>query len=169
METDINGKTEFKNKLIYFFNKNKMKIYISILFLIILSISLIFYKNYLEKKNIITADNYIKAGLYLASGNKEESLNILESIIKNGNKFYSILALSTILEKNLITDQKVILNYFLDVEKNIKSKDQKELIQLKKALFLLKNNNSLEAEKLYKKLKDNNSKFKFLADDVFLK
>ncbi len=169
METDINGKTEFKNKLIYFFNKNKMKIYISILFLIILSISLIFYKNYLEKKNITTADNYIKAGLYLASGNKEESLNILESIIKNGNKFYSILALSTILEKNLITDQKVILNYFLDVEKNIKSKDQKELIQLKKALFLLKNNNSLEAEKLYKKLKDNNSKFKFLADDVFLK
>ena len=73
------------------------------------------------------------------------------------------------MEKNLITDQKVILNYFLDVEKNIKSKDQKELIQLKKALFLLKNNNSLEAEKLYKKLKDNNSKFKFLADDVFLK
>ena len=62
METDINGKTEFKNKLIYFFNKNKMKIYISILFLIILSISLIFYKNYLEKKHN-TADNYIKAGL----------------------------------------------------------------------------------------------------------
>ena len=42
-----------------------MKIYISILFLIILSISLIFYKNCIEKKNIITADNYIKAGLYL--------------------------------------------------------------------------------------------------------
>lgn len=169
METNTNDKIEIKDKLIYLFNKNKMKFYILILFLIILSISSIFIKNYIEKKNQITADNYIKAGLYLASGKKEESLNIFDEIIKSGNKFYSILALSKILEKNLISDQKIILDYFLVIEKNIKSKDQKELILLKKALFFLKNNNSLEAKKLYQKLKDNNSKFKFLADEVFIK
>ena len=69
----------------------------------------------------------------------------------------------------MISDQKIILDYFLVIEKNIKSKDQKELILFKKALFFLKNNNSLEAKKLYQKLKDNNSKFKFLADEVFIK
>ena len=169
METNTNDKIEFKDKLIYFFNRNKVKFYILILFLILLSISSIFFQNNIEKKNQITADNYIKAGLYLASGKKEESLNIFDNIIKSGNKFYSILALSTILEKNLISDQKIILDYFLIVEKNIKSKDQKELILFKKALFLLKNNNTLEAEKLYQKLKDNNSKLKFLADEVFIK
>ncbi len=169
METNTNDKIEIKDKLIYFFNKNKKKFYILILFLIILSISSIFFQNYIEKKNQITADNYIKAGLYLASGKKEESLNIFDEIINSGNKFYSILALSKILEKNLISDQKIILDYFLVIEKNIKSKDQKELILFKKALFLLKNNNSLEAKKLYQKLKDNNSKFKFLADEVFIK
>ena len=118
METNTNDKIEIKDKLIYLFNKDKMKFYILILFLIILSISSIFIKNYIEKKNQITADNYIKAGLYLASGKKEESLNIFDEIIKSGNKFYSILALSKILEKNLISDQKIILDYFLVIEKN---------------------------------------------------
>ena len=61
-----------------------------------------------------------------------------------------MLALNIIIEKNLISDQNKILNYFNYIEKQIKSKEQLDLIAFKKALYLLKNNNPKEANKLLK-------------------
>ena len=71
----------------------------------------------------------------LASGNKTESVNIYEKIILSKNKFYSLLALNTILEKNLISDTDKILNYFFLVEEKLNLKSIKICYYLKKLYF----------------------------------
>ena len=169
MEQNINNKIEIKDKLKNFYNKNKFKIYTIVFVLISVFFVFIIYKVNLQKKNELISENYIKAGLYLNSGKKKESLDIYEKIILSGNKFYSILALSNVLEKNLITDQKIILDYFLIVKEKVKLNDQKDLLTFKKALYLIKNQNNNEAEKLLKNLINNNSKFKSLAEEIITK
>ena len=54
------------------------------------------------------------------------------------NKFYSILALNTILEKNLVEKEEKILGYFKTLESINFSEDTKDIINFKKALFLIK-------------------------------
>ena len=51
--------------------------------------------------------------------------------------FYSTLALNNIIEKNLRNNNAKILKYFEIIE-NLKKKDQKDLINFKKALYLIK-------------------------------
>ena len=84
----------------------------------------------------------------------------------SNNKFYSILAFSTLLEKNLIKDDKKILKYFEKLENLRLSKDQKDLLIFKKSLYLLKNSKEDEAKKLLKKIIESNSNFKTLAEEI---
>ena len=101
MEQNVDKKIEFKSKLISFYSSNKVFVYsfISIVFLtLIFSTILINNKN---KQNEKIAEKYIEAGMYLASDKKVQSTNIFEEIIFSNNKFYSVLALNNILEKNL--------------------------------------------------------------------
>ena len=49
------------------------------------------------------SEKYIQAGLYLASKDEKKSKDLYEEVILSNNKFYSILALNTILE-NLLED-----------------------------------------------------------------
>lgn len=169
MDTEIKDKIVLKDKLSDFYKNNKYKVYIIFLFITLAIVIAFFYKNNLEKKNKYIAENYITAGLFLESGNKEDSLKIYEKILDSGNNFYSLLALNIILEKNLISDQNKILNYFNYIEKQIKSKEQLDLIIFKKALYLLKNNNPKEANKLLKKLIHSKSKLSILAKEVMSK
>ena len=169
METDIQDKIEPKNKFLYFYNVNKFKIYILGIILIIISILGFFYKTNLEKNNSLIAENYVKAGLYLAAGKNNESLNIYKKIIYSKNEIYSILALNTILEKNLISEQEIILDYFLYIEKKIHSKELKDLLLFKRALYLMKNKKNNEAEKILSNLIDSKSKIKSLVKEVITK
>ena len=50
MEEKIEKKTEFKNRIINFYNTNKVKIYIFIFIIIIAIISVFFIKNNVQKK-----------------------------------------------------------------------------------------------------------------------
>ena len=121
------------------------------------------------KKNNINAENYIKAGLLLNAGKKEESLSYYEKIIESKNKFYSILALNIIVEKNLISDHDKIIEYFSIVNDRLKKEEQKDLLNFKKALYLLKNNKNLEGEKILNSLIDKKSKFTKLSEEVLKK
>ena len=68
-----------------------------------------FFKYRLIKKNEFISEQYIKAGIYLASKKKKmSSKKNLEEIINSKNKFYSPLALNMILEKKLETNSKKI-------------------------------------------------------------
>lgn len=166
MEQNIETKLDLKDKFINFYNSNKLKI---LIFSIILSIALImvmFLKYFNEKQNIIIADKYIKAGLYLSSNKKENAKEIYEEIILSKNKFYSILALNTILEKNLITNKEKILKYFNILEKSTSTKDQKDLIALKKAIYLIKELKIKEGNDLLNKLISDNSILKPIAEEL---
>ena len=88
--------------------------------------------------------------------------NSTEEIISK-NRFYSILALNKVIEKTLISDKNIILKYFNILENSISKEDQKDLIILKKALFLIKNSENQKGENLLKKLISKNSVLKTLS------
>ena len=166
MEQSIENKTELKTKLLNFYNSNKVKIYflIFIIILILISFTFIKYKN--EKNNIIVAEKYIEAGLSLTSNQKDKAKKIYEEIIYSKNNFYSILALNTILEKNLISDNDKILEYFEILEKSSSLKSQKDLITLKKALYLIKENDAQNGNNLLKELIENKSSLEPIAQEI---
>ena len=169
MELNVDKKIEFKDKLNSYYSKNKLKIYIVIIIAIFSIISVNLFNINKEKKNEFIAEKYIQAGLLLSSKNQEKSKKIYEEIILSENNFYSILSLNAILEENLITDKNKILEYFSIVEKLTKSNDQLDLIFFKKALFLIEKKEITEGKAILKKIISQESKYKFLAEEVLKK
>ena len=166
MEQNLNDKINLKDKLTNLYKENKFKVYSFISILIIIIFFIFIFNANIKKKNNLIAESYIQAGILLASGNKSKSIEVYEKVISSKNKFYSLLALNTILEKNLISDYNKILGYFALVEEKIKFKEQKDLLIFKKALFLIKSGNNQEGEKLLRKLIENKSQLKSLAEEI---
>ena len=169
MEIKVEKKLDLKEKIINIYNLNKKKINITILIFILITVSTIFVKFNKEKENNLIAEKYIKAGIYLSTDQKNNAKILLEEIILSKNKFYSILALNTIIEKNLILDHKKIIDYMVLAEDIIETNDQKELLLFKKGLYLIKNSKNLEGEKILKDLIKKNSQLKFLAEEIIVK
>ena len=169
MEQNTDKKTELKDKIIFFYNRKKKLINISIFIFILAIIIGIFYSENIKKKNNLIAEKYIEAGLYLTSDKKEMSIILYDEIILSKNKFYSILALNSLLENNLLSDENIILNYFKIVEENNNSKEYKDLIIFKKALYLIKIGNQQKANLLLKNLIASKSKLKTLAEEILIK
>ena len=166
MEQSLDKKIELKDRLLSFYKRNRYKIYFLITTLIIASISLIFIDGHRKKNNEMIAEKYIEAGIYLSAGKKEIAQKFYEEIILSENKFYSILSLNSIIEQNLTPDKKKILEYFEILENINFSEDQRDLIILKKALFLLKFSDAEKANNLLKKLKDKDSNLKLILDEI---
>ena len=166
MSQDIENKLEFKDKLFLFYRKNKFKIISLIILIFVVFLTLILINENQKKKNVLQAENYIKAGIYLSNGKEKQALEIFEEIIKSKNKFYSILALNSILEKNLVKEKEKILNYFETLETINFSEDTLDVINFKKALFYLKNSNLEQGNNLLQKLIDKNSNQKSLAQEI---
>ena len=171
MEQSIENKTkpELKNRLTNFYKSNKVKIYSTLTIIIITFISFTYLKYNNAKKNILDAEKFVEAGIFLASNKNDEAKDIYEKIILSKNKFYSILSLNAIIEKNLISDKNKILKYFDILENSIKLKDQEDLILLKKALYLLKENEIKAGNNLLKGLIDKNSNLKIIAEEILRK
>tara|TARA_Y200000002_G_C22431123_1_gene558055 strand:- start:203 stop:712 length:510 start_codon:yes stop_codon:yes gene_type:complete len=166
MEENQDNKLEFKRKLIDFYNLNKSKIFIFAIFLLIILISTIFFKYNNERKNIRIAEKYMKAGIFLSSNQKDNAKVLYEEIILSKNKFYSILALNTIIEKEIIENDEIVLNYFKILEDINYSEEKLDLIIFKKALYLLKSSKNQEGKKLLNNLIEKDSKLKFLAKEA---
>ena len=166
MDENINSEKDLKDKVIFYTKENKGKIIILFFFFFLSLLSYFFYKSYNEKKNNLVSEKYIQAGIYLSEEKKDLSKKILEEIVLSKNEFYSILALNTILDKNIVTEKKKILEYFNVVENLNISKDQKDLIFFKKALYLIDNSEIEKGKKILKKIIEKNSKYKVLASEV---
>ncbi len=166
MEQNFEGKLDIKNKLIDFLNENRLKIFtlIAIVILIFISITYVQYSN--GKKNELIAEKYIQAGLYLSSNKAEKAKKLYIDIILEKNDFYSVLALNTLIEKNLISDKVRILEFFRILEKLSLTKNRSDLLIFKKSLYLLKNSEKQAGIKLLKKLVDNNSSLKPIAEEL---
>ena len=169
MDQNLERKRELKNKIINFYNLNKVKVFFFILIFLIGVISTIFFKINSERKNILISDKYIQAGLYLSSNNDKKAKILFEEIIQSNNKFYSILAFNTVLEKNLISDKKQILKYFSVLEKSVNTLDNKDLIVFKKALYSKKFFDNKTGEDLFRDLINKDSILKPLAQEVLEK
>ena len=166
MEENSNKNIKFQDKVKLIISNNKLKFLTFILLIVGTIISLILLNLNNTKMNEIIAQKYIQAGLYLATNDINNSKNVYEEIIYSKNKFYSILALNTILEKNLEKNEKKILEYFEIIEKIKKTQEQKDLLLFKKALFLLKNSKIDEAKEILNRLIEDDSQLKFLAKEV---
>ena len=166
MDQNTEKKVEFKDKLKLFIIEQKFKIilFFSAFFLVLIIFSVM--KINQERQNIMISEKFIKANIYLSSENKEKSKKILEEIIKSKNKFYSILALNTILEKELENNEEKIINYFDTLQNVSIPPEQKDLLTLKKALYLLQISKTKEGKNLLKKLSNSDSYLKKISDQI---
>lgn len=166
MEEKTDNNKEFKNKILSFYQQNKKKIYFLIIILLLIFITISLVKISQKKNNILISEKYIQAGLYLSVNKNKESKALYEEIIFSKNKFYSILSLNTILEKDLVTEKSKILEYFTIVEKIKKTEEQNDVVSLKKALYLIKSQNIQAGNEILKNLIKKNSKLKLLAEEI---
>ena len=145
----------------------KKKLFISILSIIIIVLSAIIFLNYYQKnQNIKISEKYIKAGIYLSSKDNEKSKTVYKEIILSKNKFYSILALNNIIENDLEKNNEEVLKLFKIVEDINISTEQKNLVKLKKALYLKKISRDLEGNKLLKEIIADDSIWKDTALEI---
>ena len=165
MEQKLETKVTLREKMINFFQFHKVKIFISLCIILIASITTIFIQQKKEKNNILIAEKYVQAVLNLSQKKESKAKNLLEEIILSGNKFYSVLALNRIIEKNLENKNEKILEYFNILENLDFNEDELDLLKFKKALFLLKISKNLEGNNLLERLIKKDSKFKKLAEE----
>lgn len=169
MDQNLENKIDFAEKLKIFYNKQKKKVFFLIFVILAILISVIFIQNNISKKNVLISENYIQAGLYLSTGKKEEAKLIYKELISKKNNLYSVLALNTIIDKNLISDKSQILEYFEILENSSLSEENKDLLTLKKGLYLIKNSDFKNGNDLLRKLIEKNSKLKSIAEQLIKK
>ena len=166
MDQNINREFIFTQRLLSFLKKNKIKFitFIILIFFSIVSLFIVFEKK--KNDNFLLSEKYIKAGLLLSDNKKEEAKNKYEEIILSKNKFYSLLAMNTILEKNLVEEKEKVLEYFLILEKVKFSKELYNLILFKKALYLLKLEDFDTGEKILNNLIKEDSSLRSIAQSL---
>ena len=165
MEQKLETKATLREKIINFFQFHKVKIFISLCIILIISITTIFIQQKKEKNNILIAEKYVQAVLNLSQNKESKAKNLLDEIILSRNKFYSVLALNRIIEKDLENKNEKILEYFNILENLDFNEDELDLLKFKKALFLLKISKNLEGNNLLERLIKKDSKFKKLAEE----
>ena len=94
----------------------------------------IFYQHKSTKKNSLISEKYVQADLFLSNKNSEKAKKIFEEIIFSENKFYSILALNTILEEDL---EKIRIKYYsiLRFWKTLTTQKKKRSYYFKKSII----------------------------------
>ena len=168
MDHKIDNTIGFKNRLVSYYKSHRLKINSLLLIFLIIFISIYFFILDAKKKNILISEKYVQAGLYLADKKEKNAKDLYVEIILSENKFYSILALNTIIENKLVDEDEKIIKYFKIVENLKLSNDQKDLLTFKKALYLIKISKIDEGNQLLNNLIEKNSKLKFLAEEILI-
>ena len=149
-----------------FLKKNK-NIFLIILTLIIFALIGVSYFNYYQKsKNEKISEKFIQAGIYFSLNKKEKSKKIYKEIVLSKNKFYSLLALNSIIDNDLEQNSEEVLELFNIVENTKAEKEQKNLVKLKKALYLIKIFKDNEGEELLDEIISDNSIWKEAASEI---
>ena len=138
----INKETR-NEKIKNFFIKNKKKIIISILVIILAIFGYFIYEDFNRKSKIKLANRYNIVKVNFITENKSMVANELVSIVHEKDRTYSPLALYFLIDNNIIDDKNKI-NELFDTVINETSleKEIKNLLIYKKALF----NSDFESE-----------------------
>lgn len=125
-----------------FLKKNLKSLFIILIITVILLIIFGYYSHQKKQKDIVISDQFTYASILIKDKKINESKLLLENIIKKKHKFYSPLALNSLIDNELETDNKKIIDYF-DQILAIKSinNENLNLIRIKKALFLFNGKN----------------------------
>ena len=166
MDENLDKSKDSLKKIKLFFQKNKFRILLFVFFIILTLALTVFYNSKVKKNNILISEKYIKAGLLLSENQKENAKNYYEEIVLSKNKFYSLLALNTLIEKDLINDKEKVIKYFAKLESLNFSKDLNDLILIKKALYLIKIKEDKSGKNILNKLINDGSNLKLLAQDL---
>jgi len=132
-------KNNFQNKIKFFVNKNLKRLVVISICSILILFGYFFFKDLQEKKGIELSEAYTQASVQFYKKEIEDAKKLLKDIINKKHKFYSPMALYFLIDNNLETDSKIIINAF-DKILLINSIDQENLnlIKIKKAIFLFK-------------------------------
>ncbi len=166
MENEINNNSNFFDKINNILKKKKFFL-ISVSILIVLSIlSLNIVNLYKDNQNKKISEQYIKAGIFLSLDELNNSKKAYKEIIFSKNKFYSILALNKIIENELEKNPEEILKLFDIIEEISHETEQKDLVKLKKALYLIKFTDPQKGKDLLKEIVDSKSIWKDVALEI---
>ena len=156
-----------KNFLLDKIKKNFKKI-VFILSVLLSVLILFFYLDIQKKKaNLLVSEKFNEAKILIQSKKSESGKKILIDIIKEQNKFYSPLSLYYIIENKLDTKEN-ILNFFKIIEKiNKLDNDNKNLIKIKKALYV-SNYNDKDMIKILEEVGKSNSSWSNYAINLIV-
>ncbi len=131
----INSNTR-NEKVRNFFVKNKSKIILILLAIIIVLIAAYSFDKYKTNQKIEISNKFNSTTLMHSDKNKESTIKNLVEIINKKDPTYSPLSLYFILDKKLISDRAKINEYFdLLIENTPLDKEINNLVIYKKALF----------------------------------
>ena len=131
----INANTR-NEKIRNFFINNKNKIIFGIIILVIIVVAVYSFDRYLINKKKEISDNYNSIIIEYSENSKDETANKLIEIINKKDPTYSPLSLYFIIDKDLVSDKKVVLNLFQTIiNETSLDKEIKNLLVYKKALF----------------------------------
>ena len=156
-------------KIINFSRKNFKKIIILIIILFIFLCAFLFYNKLQEKNNIKIAEQYSQAALLVKQKKLFETKLLLENIINKSHQFYSPLALYLVIDNNIEKDSKKIIAYFDKILKNNKiSKENLNLIKIKKAMYLIRLDKEELIVETLNPIINSNSIWKDMAIDLMI-
>jgi len=138
MDEDIAiiNKSSREEKIKDFYFRYKGIIFIIVIVIITFLFSIFFYNDYKDKQNKKLANKYLSIQINYSEDKKEYYSNELINIVNENNKTYSILALSFLIDNNILQSNKVINNLFDQLINEAKpDKDTKNLLIYKKAIF----------------------------------
>ena len=161
-EKEINSLEKIEN----FLRKNKNILLIILTLIIFFLIGISYFNYYQKSKDAKVSEKFVQAGIYLSLNQKEKSKKIYKEIITSKNKFYSLLALNNIIDNDLEQNNKEVLELFNIVENTKIEKEQKNLVKLKKALYLIKISKDNEGEKLLNEIISDDSIWKEIASEI---
>ena len=161
-EKEINSLEKIEN----FVRKNKNILLIISTLIIFFLIGISYFNYYQQSKNEKVSEKFVQAGIYLSLNQQEKSKKIYKEIITSKNKFYSLLALNNIIDNDLEQNNEEVLELFNIVENTKIEKEQKNLVKLKKALYLIKISKDNEGEKLLNEITSDNSIWKETASEI---
>ena len=161
-EKEINSLEKIEN----FVGKNKNILLIILTLTVFAIIGISYFNYYQNSKNEKVSEKFVQAGIYLSLNQQEKSKKIYKEIIISKNKFYSLLALNNIIDNDLEQNNEEVLELFNIVENTKIEKEQKNLVKLKKALYLIKISKDNQGEKLLNEIISDNSIWKETASEI---
>ena len=159
----------YQIKISNFIKKNKKFIIFISISTFILLIVFFFYQNMQQKKEIKISEKYTQATILINQKKNQESKILLESIISEEHNFYSPLALYLIIDNNIEVESSKIIYFFDTILKNNSiDVENKNLIKIKKAIYLLNQDNEKLIIKTLNPVINSNSTWRSLAINIIV-